>query len=317
MKKMFPLIMIGSVLCGCSFNENESIQSGNYNKVPLFLNKIYSSKKYKVNIIDQENQEIIIDNNSYIQNNVTYYKYVFKTGYQVFENDNIQEKEVDTTILNNLYSMINARYYNANYFLLENNQFILKNEYLTLFDISYFGAELNSFIASYEENNLKINAKIDNKIIKFSLLESDITILPKNYDINECENFYKKNEISYQTLLEKINNDDFVCIFTSNKCIACENAESLYYQFAYEYDYHFFDIDINNLNSEQEQYIIQNLQKCYSTQEKDLIDKNYETYPNYFLTPTTVRYNAGNMKYVKLGFTKQDGNAFIKICLEN
>ena len=50
MKKIFPLIIIGSILCGCSFDKNESVQSGNYNKVPLFLNKIYSSKKYKVNI---------------------------------------------------------------------------------------------------------------------------------------------------------------------------------------------------------------------------------------------------------------------------
>ena len=117
---------------------------------------------------------------------------------------------------------------------------------------------------------------------------------------------------------EKIKNEeDLVCIFTSNKCIACENAESLFFQFAYEYNYRFVDIDINNLTSEQEQNIVQNLQKCYSSQEKEFVDENCETYPNYFLTPTTVRFRTGDMKYVKLGFNQNDGNAFIKICLEN
>lgn len=318
MKKIFPLIIIGSILCGCSFDKNESVQSGNYNKVPLFLNKIYSSKKYKVNITSQDNREIIVDNKSYIQDDITYFKYVFKDGYQVFYNDDVQEKEIDLSLINNLYSIINARYYNANYFSLENNQFILKNQYLTLFDTSYFGDKLTSFIAFYEENILKIIIEIDNRIVNFSFLESDVTILPKNVDITEYDTFYKKNEISYQTLSEKIKNEeDLVCIFTSNKCIACENAESLFFQFAYEYNYRFVDIDINNLTPEQEQNIVQNLQKCYSSQEKEFVDENYETYPNYFLTPTTVKFRTGDMKYVKLGFNQNDGNAFIKICLEN
>ena len=53
-----------------------------------------------------------MDNKSYIQDDITYFKYVFKDGYQVFYNDDVQEKEIDLSLINNLYSIINARYYN-------------------------------------------------------------------------------------------------------------------------------------------------------------------------------------------------------------
>ena len=179
MKKIFPLIIIGSILCGCSFDKNESVQSGKYNKVPLFLNKIYSSKKYKVNITSQDNQEIIVDNKSYIQDDIATTNSVTSTIKEYLEIDNKIKfpENVKIVIIQNVLQWLQ----------------------LNNVDIKWNATHILFMLTRSTENESFINNKIINLIenegiyVKIAILRQiylydGISESTRNYVISKCEN---------------------------------------------------------------------------------------------------------------------------------
>ena len=76
-KKILFLSIATILLTSCSFSKKTPIE---------FVNQIYINKKCQIevtNLTKNLKEKFIIDNDSFIHDDVTYYKYLYKENYQL------------------------------------------------------------------------------------------------------------------------------------------------------------------------------------------------------------------------------------------
>ena len=310
-KQILFIEIIVLLLSSCTFFE----------KTPLdFINQIFSDKKCQIEVNNLTNNSIekfIIDDNSFIYNNETYYKYLYKNNYQLYNNNLIDNNKIVNIEYGKFFiNVFNNNNYNNTYYI-ENNIYLIYEENLDKFDFSFLSSGLKR-ISFYIKNNCLIyNLDFEKNKYQLNVYYSEVKILPFNINEEKINNFYYDNQIDEEKLKLKINNkDDFILIIESDNCKACKYSQIFYALYSYEFNIKLFTIEENNIKNLKNQ-ILQNLNIAYNNQKNDYKRKEYLSYPkDYFLTPTAINFIKGNEKYVFLGFSKNDVNAFYKFCNE-
>lgn len=318
------MFLIGSVfLVSCA--SNDSIDS-NSEQLLFFLSSIYLNGKYEVVI--KKNGVVkgnfLVDDNSYIdkKSELTYYKYTYKSDYQIYNGDSVSDGKSSISYISNLNKLVNVAYFNENNFNIINGCYYVKNGVIKLFDFSFIDEEITTFFAYYYDNKVVFDVTTSLSRYTIEYYKSHVEILPHGVDIDDYNSFYDSINIYYNDLSRF---DDFVLVLTRDNCYPCEVAESDLFDFKYEYNYdNFKRIDVNTLyinqNSELKELtneginLISMIQKAYISKEnEEFYNSRYENYDRY-LTPTLVRFYNGNIKYVGLGVDKTNVNSLIKMC---
>lgn len=317
MKKfLFIVLFSGMLLSSCSF-ENEKKQT-----VLSLINDLSLNNHYFCNVENlqtQEKETFIVDNLSFIKEDIVYYKYLYKDNYQVYQQDEVKSDQViDTRELNGLNGLINRVLYNSNNFSIVNDVYTLYEKSYNLFDLNFLEQNLESFTLQREDNFLVFNLEFsdNNYLVKYSY--TDKNIYPYATDEENYHSFFKNNHLSFEEMKKKSQQEDFVIIVESDSCTACAYAEKYYYLFQYENNYQtFYSLKENEISHEQKKEFIKDIANVYENQKEEFKHPYYEKYPqDNFLTPTAVRFVNGNIKSVYLGISKNDVNAFHNFCYE-
>lgn len=317
MKKSLLLFLISGVfLSGCSFEgERKPTVLSLINELSL-NNRYFCSME---NLQTKETKTFIVDNLSFIKEDVVYYKYLYKDNYQVYQQNEVQNDQViDTSEIIGLNGLINRVLYNSKNFTIENDVYTLLETSYILFDLDFIDQDLQSFSLRREDDYLlyNLNFSKNNYLLKFT--SSDRTIYPYLTTEESLTNFYKSNHISFQEMEQKKQQEDFVVIIESDSCSACVYAEKYYYLFQHENEYKsFYSLKENEISSEQKKDFIKEISSVYDNQKEEFKHPYYDNYPqDNFLTPTAVRFVEGKIKSVYLGISKNDVNAFYNFCYE-
>ena len=306
-KKILFLSIATILLTSCSFSKKTPID---------FINQIYINKKCQIEVINLTKnlkEKFIIDNDSFIHDDVTYYKYLYKENYQLYDDNNIIE---DNKVLNIEYGKcfieaFNDKNYNATYYI-ENNKYIINEKDIEKFDFSFLSNNITNISFYLEDNQLIYNLIFEKEEYELNIFTSETKILPFNINEDKINNFYLNNQINENELTNKINNkENFILIIESNSCKACKYSQIYYALYTFELNKTIYTIDESGIKD------LKNIHLIYNNEKNDYKRSEYQEYPKeYFLTPTAIIFIQGNEKYVFLGFGKNDVNAFYKFCNE-
>lgn len=310
-KKILFLSIATILLTSCSFSKKTPID---------FINQIYINKKCQIEVINLTKnlkEKYIIDNDSFIHDDVTYYKYLYKENYQLYD-DNLIE---DNKVLNIEYGkyFIEAfidKNYNATYYI-ENNKYIINEKDIDKFDFSFLSNNITNISFYLEDNQLIYNLIFEKEEYELNIFTSETKILPFNINEDKINNFYLNNQINENQLTNKINNkENFILIIENGSCKACKYSQIYYALYTFELNKTIYTIDESGMKDLKNR-ILGNIHLAYNNQKNDYKRSEYQEYPKeYFLTPTAINFIQGNEKYVFLGLGKNDVNAFYKFCNE-
>ena len=297
-KRAFLVVLIGiAFFSSCS-------TTSDVDNIIFYLNKIHVNKKYQVSIYQNENiiNDFIIDEVSYFDNltKLTYYKYQYLPGYEIYNQDEIIVSENNIDYVDELYKLTTISYINSTNFNIENNSYYVKPSSMYKFDFTFINDDISSFWIKYNQDSVSFLLKGNNDYeIKF--IQSDKSIYPFKIDKKNYDDFYIDNNISYHDILNKKNeNEDFVIALIDENCSVCEKNKKDLFNFKYEYHYqNLYSIDIKDI--EEKEIFFNEIKNVYNYQnEEDKLDK-YQEYPNDFLTPTLLRVKEGKINKVNLG----------------
>ena len=210
-KKILFLSIATILLTSCSFSKKTPIE---------FVNQIYINKKCQIEVINLTKnlkEKFIIDNDSFIHDDVTYYKYLYKENYQLYD-DNLIEDNKDLNIEYGKYfiEIFNDKNYNATYYI-ENNKYIINEKDIDKFDFSFLSNNITNISFYLEDNQLIYNLIFEKEEYQLNIFASEKKILPFNINEDKINNFYLNNQINENELTNKINNKEnfiYLTIFT-------------------------------------------------------------------------------------------------------
>lgn len=312
-KKYIGLFIILFLVCSCSTQQKSDLLT--------LINSFSIKNNYQVEVYNHtENSKstFVISNHSFIVNDTTYYKYFFKDGYQIYNQvETLENQRIDIEYGICFSSLIQKTKYTSNNFSINNDVYILNKSAYSIFDVSFLNENLEYFEVTRNKDNIsiKLNFLKNQYSLNYSLIEKEI------FPFGFSNDFYNKTNISFKNLKEKIcNNESFVAIISSKNCSACVANEKYYELFEKEFNYdYFYSLEENYLSTSNEevQSFLQDINYVYKNQKKELKHPSYDEYPTeYFLTPTALRFINGELKYVYLGFNRNNVNAFYDFCFE-
>ena len=310
-KKILFLSIATILLTSCSFSKKTPIE---------FVNQIYINKKCQIevtNLTKNLKEKFIIDNDSFIHDDVTYYKYLYKENYQLYDDNFIEDnKDLNIEYGKCFIEAFNDKNYNATYYI-ENNKYIINEKDIDKFDFSFLSNNITNISFYLEDNQLIYNLIFEKEEYQLNIFASEKRILPFNINEDKINNFYLNNQINESELANKINNkENFILIIESSSCKACKYSQIYYALYTFELNKTIYTIDESDIKDLKNR-ILENIHLTYDNQKNDYKRNEYQKYPkDYFLTPTAINFIQGNEKYVFLGFGKNDVNAFYKFCNE-
>lgn len=313
MKKSIELFCFLFLLSGCG-----NISSQNREELLFLLSDLSVQKQIEIRLEGELLWTTYGDSFIDHQEGKTYFKYLFKENYQIYNSEGILEENGKNESFDSsfYYSILDPLFLNEHHFSVEDGIYVLKSASFSRYALPFEQGNMDGLQLSRVGNTARYLYRYGEKNIELTFTSAADSILYYGSREEDASEFYLRQRIStFRDLEQKIDSSSFILILTSLSCAACSYSEPLYYEFSLEYGYEdFYSFRISDFSSDERTAFLNRFADVYMTQPEEFRYGDYSEYPPYFLTPTAIRFEEGNAKYVKPGFGEDEGEVFRRFC---